>query len=286
MSMLRLRTRVVAVLVCAAGFLGLTSRQAAAGHVRRAAPDGGWLLLEGGGKLAGTDIAKRFVALAGGPGRNYVVISTAISDSQFTAARLARCAERSAQILGVAHVTCLDARDRGEANSAGFNEVVRTANGVWIYGGDEERLVDRYVGTAVVPSLRAVLDRGGVLGGTSAGAMILASYVPIRGTLPVSAFGFLANTTIAPHYTQRHYEGELRGVLTAHPRLRGIGIDESTAIVVHGDDFDVIGDGTVTVMGRRTTVLHPGQRFDYASESVVSGARSPGAHDGGYRRSA
>jgi len=44
----------------------------------------GWLLLEGRGKLRGTDIVTRFVSLAGGPARNFVVISTAIADSQFT----------------------------------------------------------------------------------------------------------------------------------------------------------------------------------------------------------
>lgn len=267
--MTMVRARILAILFVAAGLLPSSSSRLAAGPIRRRSADGaGWLLLEGGGKLEGTEIAKRFVALAGGRDRKYVVITTAISDSEFSSARLARCAVRSAQILEVARVTCLDAKDRGKANSASFNVVLRRADGVWIYGGDEERLVDRYVGTAVVASLRAVLKRGGVLGGTSAGAMILASYVPIRGTLPVSAFGFLQNTTIAPHYTQRHYEEDLRHDLATHPAMRGIGIDESTALIVHGDAFEVIGDGTVTVIGRRTTVLHPGQRFDYGSELV------------------
>ena len=266
------RTSILAVLLCVGSLSAFGPRHVAARDVRQAAVDGGgWLLLEGGGKLAGTDIARRFVDLAGGPDRNYVVISTAISDSEFTERSSAACEARSARILEVGHVTCLDARGRGEANSARFNDVLRKADAVWIYGGDEERLVDRYVGTGAVASLRTVLDHGGVIGGTSAGAMILASYIPARGTLPVSAFGFLANTTIAPHYTQRHYERELRGELATHPRMRGIGIDESTAIVVHGDDFDVIGDGTVTVIGRRTTVLHAGQRFDYASEAIVTG---------------
>ncbi|HEV2178814.1 MAG TPA: Type 1 glutamine amidotransferase-like domain-containing protein, partial [Gemmatimonadaceae bacterium] len=169
-----LRVAVVAF-VCCAGLLAASSSWTAARIRASSAP--GWLLLEGGGNFAGTDIAKRFVALAGGPNRTFVVISTAISDTEVTANRRARCASRSAQILQVAQVTCLDAKDRTEANSAAIIDVLRKADGVWIYGGDEERLVDRYVGTAVVEALRAVLDRGGVVGGTSAGAMILASYV-------------------------------------------------------------------------------------------------------------
>lgn len=232
-------------------------------------PGRGWLLLEGGGNLAGTDVVRRFVALAGGAGSNLVVIPTAIADSQFTAQALARCERRSAQIFAVLRVTCLDARDRVEANSALFIETVRRADGVWIYGGDEERLVDRYVGTKTVAALQAVLDRDGVVGGTSAGAMILASYIPVRGSLPVSAFGFLHNATIAPHYTQRHYEGDLRRVLAKRPTLTGIGIDEGTAIVVHGTQFDVLGVGGVTVIGTHTVVLHAGERFDLRTKAVV-----------------
>jgi cyanophycinase-like exopeptidase len=121
----------------------------------------GWLLLEGGGKLRGTDIVTRFVSLAGGPARNFVVISTAIADGQFTTERLAGCESQSAQIFGVARVTCLNARDRAEANSERFIEALRRADAVWIYGGDEERLVDRYVGTKVVEALQAVLDHDG-----------------------------------------------------------------------------------------------------------------------------
>ena len=229
------------------------------------APDSqraGWLLLEGGGRLRGTDIVTRFVALAGGPDRNYVAIPSAISDSESRPSRLAHCASASAEIFGVAHVTCLAAKDRDEAGGAAFVAALRAADAVWFYGGEENRLVDLYVGTPVVAALRAVLDRGGVVGGTSAGAMVLSSYIPTRGTLAVSAFGFLDSTAIYPHFTQRHYEEQLRDVLRTHPALRGIGIDENTAIVVHAGTFEVIGEGSVTVLRRQRTVLTAGQRFD------------------------
>src|SRR6266404_4892396 len=90
------------------------------------------------------------------------------------------------------------------------------------------------------------------------GAMILASYIPARDSLAVSAFEFLPHATIAPHYTQRHNEAELRRDLERHPGLRGIGIDEATAIVVHGHEFEVIGGGTVTVVDHHVTVLTRG----------------------------
>lgn len=232
-----------------------------------AGPRNGWLILEGGGALSGTTTAARFTSLAGRPSRTIVVISTAIADSQFVPERLARCESRSAEVLGVTHVTCIDARSRDEANDARFVEKLANADGVWIYGGDEGRLVDRYVGTKVVAALQSVLDRGGVIGGTSAGAMILASYIPSRASQP--AFDFLKRTAIAPHFTQRNYEGTLRKTVTEHPSFRGIGIDESTSIVVHAGQFEVIGSGTVTVLDDRKTVLKPGDKYDLVTDALI-----------------
>ena len=226
-----------------------------------AAPTKGWLLLEGGGRLNGTAITAKFVELAGGTKKHYVAITTAISDTEYYPARLAHCERRSAEIFGVAHVTCLAARDRAETGSTSFLRALQDADGVWFYGGDEERLVDRYAGTPVVAAVRGVLERGGVVGGTSAGAMILASYIPIRDTIP--AFRFLDSTTILPHFSQRQYEDTLRDILRAHPRLRGIGIDENTAIVVHAGTAEVIGEGRVFVIDRggRRAVLTKGQQL-------------------------
>src|SRR5713101_5861198 len=103
------RTVIVAVLLVAPGFLAAQTAPSTS------PPDSlqsrGWLLLEGGGRLRGTEIASRFVALAGGPTRQIVVIPTAISDSEYTPSRLARCEARSAEIFAVPHVTCLDVRD-------------------------------------------------------------------------------------------------------------------------------------------------------------------------------
>ena len=224
-------------------------------------PQTGWLLLEGGGRLRGTEIVTRFVELAGGPNKNYVIIPSAISDTEYRPSRMDRCVWNDAEIFGVARVTCLADRDRAEAGSPAFISALRTADAVWFYGGDEDRLVDLYAGTAMVAALRSVLDRGGVVGGTSAGAMILSSYIDTRDTIP--AFAFLAGTTIFPHFTQRHYEDRLRDVLRKHPLLRGIGIDENTAIVVHAGTVEVIGEGSVTVIGAEAqrVVLTKGQRF-------------------------
>src|SRR3979411_1452889 len=98
-------------------------------------PSRGWLLLEGGERLSGTEIPSRFVALAGGPSRHIVVISTEISDTEYAPSRVARCEIRSAEIFVVPHVTCLEARDRAEANSPTFDAAGRKASGGRVCAG-------------------------------------------------------------------------------------------------------------------------------------------------------
>ena len=70
--------------------------------------------------------------------------------------------------------------DRKVADSKQFVEPLRKARGVWFGGGRQCRLVDSYLNTRTLRELRAVLDRGGVIGGSSAGATILGSYL-VRG---------------------------------------------------------------------------------------------------------
>lgn len=70
------------------------------------------------------------------------------------------------------------------------------------------------------------------------------------------------------HINTRRRENDLAEVITAHPELLGIGIDESTAIVVKGDQFEIIGAGQVAITdgnrheGRSFYFMIPGNHFD------------------------
>ena len=143
-----------------------------------------------------------------------------------------------------------------EADSDEFVAPLRAASGVWISGGRQWRLVDSYFNTRTLRELRALLDRGGVIGGTSAGATIQGSYL-VRGAREGNqimmakgyeeGFGFLKNVAIDQHILARHRENDLVAVIEAHPELLGLGIDEATAIVVQGDRFEVIGKSVVGI---------------------------------------
>jgi cyanophycinase len=225
----------------------------------RIGPSSGALLIAGGGPLA-PEIWERFVELAGGPEAAIVVIPTAGTDEVFPPDWTGLDGLRAA---GARNIRVLHTRERDEANSEAFVQMIREASGVWFPGGRQWRLVDAYLGTRVHDELFRVLDRGGVIGGTSAGASIQASFLvrgdPATNTILVSpeyqvGFGFLAETAIDQHLLARNRQEDLWELLEHQPDLLGIGLDEGTAIVVQGDQAEVIGRSRVILFdasGRR-----------------------------------
>ena len=180
--------------------------------------------------------------------------------------------------MGVKNITVLHTRDRDEANSAKFIEPLKKARAVWFSGGRQWRLADSYLHTKVHDELWRLLDRGGVIGGSSAGATIQGSYLA-RGDTKTNTImmgdheegmGFLKNTAIDQHLLRRNRQFDLIEIIEAKPELLGLGIDESTAIIVRGDFFEVIGKGYVAVYDHNTILdsggefyfLAPGDRFN------------------------
>jgi cyanophycinase len=162
-------------------------------------------------------------------------------------------------------VTLLHTRDRAEADSDAFARVLDNADGVWISGGRQWRLADAYLGTRTQEALARLLDRGGVIGGSSAGATIQGSFLA-RGDTSDNhvmmgshreGFGFLKNTAVDQHLLQRNRHFDLIEVIEAHPHLLGIGIDEDTAIIVRGDAFIVVGSGYVAIYDGPLLLLGP-----------------------------
>lgn len=239
-------------------------------------PQKGWLIIDGGGEP--DVVKKRFVALAGGPDANFVLIPTAMADGDIEKLGYFRGQGKGwARSWGIhdGHITMLHARDKERADSQYFVDALRKASGVWIMGGRQWRLADAYLDTAVDREIKALLDRGGVVGGSSAGATIQGSFLvrgdPKGNEIMMSpgherGFGLLSNSAIDQHVNAREREHDLVTVVEKHPELLGIGIDEGAAIVVHGDSFEVIGNGQVAIYdwirsGSSYSFLSPGQKF-------------------------
>lgn len=166
------------------------------------------------------------------------------------------------------------------------------ATGVWFSGGHQWRLVDAYLNTATHRKLNEVLARGGVIGGNSAGASALASFL-LRGgefnheivaTERAEGFGFLREVAIDQHLLERGRENEMFEVLRREPLLLGIGLNEGAAIIVTGDLARVIGgrvaiyDNTDPLTLIPLTWMQPGEVYDLGARRMVladPGAPSP-----------
>src|SRR5262249_33890985 len=137
---------------------------------------------------------------------------------------------------GVGSVSMLNTLDPKKANDPVFIKPLTEATAAWLGGGDQTRLAGAYRGTAVERELRRLLDRGGVIGGTSAGASVMSS-IMITGGNPQArigtGFGLLPDVVIDQHFENRRRQNRLLGVLSQYPRCLGLGIDEQTAVVVH-----------------------------------------------------
>ena len=149
------------------------------------------------------------------------------------------------------NIEVVHASDREAAANPKLVESLRRATAVWISGGEQQRLSDRYVGTPIQKELYAILGRGGIVGGTSAGAAIASSTMIADGVIePKFADGlqFLPNTIIDQHFSQRKRQGRLIKAIEAHPNRVGVGIDESTGLIVRNEEAHVVGDGNVFLL--------------------------------------
>jgi cyanophycinase len=247
-------------------------------------PAKGTLVIAGGGGHSEA-ILKRFIELAGGAQAPIVIIPTAAEEEP---ADLDHCPSVEAlRSAGAACLSFLHTRDRAKANAEDFIQPLRLARAVWLSGGRQWRLTEAYLGTRTQAELEALLARGGVIGGSSSGASVQASLMlrgdPTDNSIMISphhslGFGFLKNCAIDQHVLIRHRENDLIQILRDHPEVLGIGLDEDTAIVVHGDECEVLGLSKALFYnaqswppsdGKWWLALGPGQRFDLKTRRVL-----------------
>ncbi len=216
----------------------------------------GALVIVGGGGLP-EGLLQRFIELAGGPDAPLVYVpceeqEVLIAEPSFVEALRKAGAQR---------VTWLHTKNRQQANSdESFLAPLKEARGIWFGGGRQWNLVDSYQNTAAHRRMHDVLARGGVIGGSSAGASIQGDYLPRGdplGNLNIIAegyergLGFLTGVAIDQHFAQRNRFADMSELVRTFPQLLGIGIDESTALVVRGQIAEVSGPGKVSFFDAR-----------------------------------
>jgi cyanophycinase len=247
-----------------------------------ARPPAGSLVLSGGGRIPDS-VRGEFLKLAGAETARLVVIPTGSETFDDTDERAEH--RRLWESFCPATVDILHTRSRDESNSESFVAPLRQATGVWIAGGRQTLIAASYSGTRVERELHALLERGGVIGGTSAGAACLSRIMLVRGDVySVPGFGLLPGTIVDQHFIKRDRKARLVTALTRHPRWLGVGIDENTALVVRGGAIRCVGDSTVSLCLPPTAagnvselVLQPGDSADLNDWRRKAGQRMTAA---------
>jgi len=254
-------------------------------------PPKGTLVIQGGGSAEGTGIMETFVNLAGGRDAKIIIIPTAGGNRSADGNPVVYEEEKIIapwKKLGLTNVHMLHTADPKVADTEEFAGTLRDAKGVWFNGGRQWNCVDSYAGTLTLKEFRAVLQRGGVIGGSSAGATIQGDYL-VRGAVAGSdivmapepehqhGFAFLRHSAIDQHINTRNRWDDLIPVIRKYPDLLGIGLSEGTAIVVTGDKFQVIGKWKVAIHDdtrpyepweKPYYVLSPGDIYDMKARKI------------------
>jgi cyanophycinase len=261
-------------------------------------PEKGSLIIIGGNAGSQRDIWDKFTELAGGKDKAaIVVVTTASGDS---AAFDKKDVDEVRKQTGIKNVTLLHTSDLKEANSEKFIAPVKNATGVYFVGGRQWRIADSYLNTLTHQAFIDLLNRGGVIAGSSAGASILGSFL-WRGDTKgaqievgdhTQGLGFLKNSAIDQHLLVRNREFALVDFIKKAPQLIGIGLNEATAIVVQRDTLQVIGKSYVAIYDYNTIInsgkkhvvngredytasngpfffLSEGQKYDLAKRQVI-----------------
>jgi cyanophycinase len=266
-------------------------------------PAKGALVIVGGGATEGTGIMEKFIEIAGGLEAKFIIVPTAGGNRKGEEIVPYREEAVIAGWLkrGVKHVKMLHTHDPKVANTEEFVKDLRQADAVWFNGGRQWNIVDSYAGTLTYREFHKVLERGGVIGGSSAGATIQGHYL-VRGDTsgpnvmmteePTHqvAFDFLRKTAIDQHINARGRWDDLIPVIKKYPQLLGIGLSEGTAIIVKGDQFEVMGKWKVAIHDNTRLyqpwekpyfVIGPGDVYDMKARRVVKNGDGTSGRRGG-----
>ena len=206
----------------------------------------GKLIIIGGGSIPDS-LFEFFAAHCGGKDQPIVYIPTATDDEEFIqkGEHLIKFTSR-----GFTNLSTIHTRNKKEADDPKNIALMRNAKGLFFGGGDQQLIADAYAGTKLYDEFIALLDRGGVIMGTSAGATIMGSLMvggDARDDISKKyafnpAFSFMTNTALDQHVLARNRQFDLISVVEYYPGTLGIGMDESTAIIVEAGKFKVWGN--------------------------------------------
>lgn len=217
-------------------------------------PKNGTLLIIGGA-ARNPLFLETFKEYAGGEDAKIIVVPTAYDDKQIESDSGFVRLKSTFQNAGFKNIQILHTRDTSVANTEEFVAPIHEASGVYFMGGRQWRIADGFLNTRAHKEFNKLLERGGIIAGSSAGATIQGSYLA-RGDTKANTImmgnhekglAFLKNVAIDQHILARNRQFDIFEILDQHPELLGIGLDENTGILVKYNKFEVIGNHYVAI---------------------------------------
>lgn len=263
--------------------------------------DKGYLFIIGGGDRS-SSMMKRFLQLGNQSADDKIVILPMASNDAHESGKSMVEEFRNLGIQDVEYYVL----DREQALDERNSKILENVTRIYFPGGDQSLLTKALVKTPLHRRLLEIYEAGGVIGGTSAGAAVM-SELMITGDekravgdgeaftkiladniVVTPGFGFIRTAIIDQHFVTRKRHNRLISLVAEHPDLLGIGIDESTAIIVNPDQtIEVIGEQNVVVydateakmtilpsqrIGGFGIIMHllkPGDRFDLKTKKAI-----------------
>ncbi|RZJ92158.1 MAG: cyanophycinase [Chryseobacterium sp.] len=180
---------------------------------------------------------------------------------------------------------------RHDVNDRKWTDSLANAKLIYILGGDQSRFMNVVLNTPVYAAIHKAYENGATIAGTSAGAAVMSKYMitgkQLLDTVYKETFnklwdkniefsqgmGLLENTIIDQHFLKRNRYNRLISALAAYPDLVCVGIDESTAIIVHGNNATVAGESQVIRLAKPKNLKKTGEgliKFDQAEFGIFT----------------
>lgn len=261
----------------------------------------GHLLIIGGGNRPDY-LTNRIIELAGGVDSRIVIIPMASGDPLGAALYQKEQFERLG-VKDVDYIIC----NKEEANLESNLKKLDNTTSIYFSGGDQSLLTDAILDTKLIDKIHGIYKNGGVISGTSAGAAVMSKIMITGNELinkdstysffaiqegnieTVEGFGFVTEAIIDQHFIMRKRLNRLISVVLENPNLVGVGIDESTSIIVNPDrTFEVLGERTIMIFDATESnniqvnslglmsasdmkmhILSSGQKYDLINKKVI-----------------
>jgi cyanophycinase len=223
-----------------------------------------YVLLEGGAEFGGSmsEPDLRAIQLAGGPDAPIAILPTAAAPDN----NHRRAGNNGAQwfrSLGASHIDIVPVIDRSSANDPALAARIRSARFIYMLGGFPGHLGETLKGSLVWQAALEAYEQGTVIGGSSAGAMVMCEhyYDPYQSKV-LEGLKLLPNSVIIPHHNSSGSSWAER-LAAELPEDTLIGIDERTGLLNEpSGSWTVYGAGMVTLYhDGQTTVHRRGETF-------------------------